>query len=107
MGPERRGCIVQPWPLANQLPGGARGQGKAVLDREARGLGSLQACEDQPGSGWSGWAVDCGLRGQPRGQPLQALESDVLGELLSSTGAAGRHSEGKWRDATVGHSDGR
>src|SRR5262249_62299596 len=73
--------------------GGARGQGKAVLDLEARGLGSLQACEGQPGSGWSGWTVDCRLRGQPCGQPLQAVESDVLGELLSSAGAAGGANE--------------
>ena len=107
MGLERRGCVVQPWPRANRaLTGGARGSGKAVLDRQARGLGSLQACEGQPGSGWSGRTVDCGLRGQPFGQPLQALESPVLWELLSSAGASRRDSEGEWRDAAVGHSDG-
>lgn len=34
-----------------------------VSDPQAGGLGSLQACEGQPGSGWSRRAVDCGLRG--------------------------------------------
>ena len=30
MGLERRGCVVQPWPLANWKTGGACGRGKAV-----------------------------------------------------------------------------
>lgn len=107
MRPERRGCVVQPGPRANRETGGARGSGKAVLDRQARGLGSLQACEGQPGSGWSGRTVDCGVRGQPFGEPLQALEPPVLRELLSSTGAPRRDSEGDWRDAAVGYTDTR
>jgi hypothetical protein len=41
------------------------------------------------------------------GQPLQALESAVVRGLLSVAGAAGRDSKSKWRDATVGYSDGR
>src|SRR6266478_1188302 len=87
--------------------GGARGRGKAVQDSETGSLGGLQACEGQPGSGWRGWTVDCGVRGQPFGQPLQTLEPAVVRELLSSTGAAGRYSKGEWWDATVRHSDGR
>src|SRR5215510_2104292 len=43
--------------------GGAHGRGKAVQDPEAGSLGSLQTCEGQPGSGWRGWTVDCGVRG--------------------------------------------
>jgi len=86
--------------------GGACGQGKAVQDSETGSLGGLQACEGQPGSGWSGWTVDCGVRGQPFGQPLQALEPAVVRELLPSAGAAGRHSKGEWWDTTVGRSDG-
>src|ERR1700726_4192022 len=62
----------------------------------------LQACEGQPGSGWRGRTVDCGVRGQPFGQPLQALEPTVVRDLLSSASAAGRYSEGEWWDATVG-----
>jgi hypothetical protein len=87
------------------VTGGARGRGKAVQDPQTGDLGSLQTCEGEPGSGWSRWTVDCGVRGQPFGQPLQALESHVLGELLSSAGAAGRYSESRRRYAAVGYSD--
>src|SRR6266446_1031033 len=108
MGLERGGCVVQPRPLANSshlVTGGACGQGKAVQDPETGNLGSLQTCEGEPGSGWSRWTVDCGVRGQPFGQPLQALESHVLRELLSSAGAACRYSENRGRYAAVGYSN--
>ena len=107
MGLERRGCVVQPEAMGQLATGGARGQGKAVRDPQTGSLGSLQACEGQPGSGWSRRTVDSEIRGQPFGQPLQALESNVVRELLSSAGAAGRYSEGGWWDAAVGHSNGR
>ena len=58
------------------------------------------------GGGWGRRTVDRGVRGQPSWQPLQALEPAVLGELLPSTGATGGHPQGKWRDASVGHSNG-
>jgi reverse transcriptase-like protein len=64
--------------------GGARGRGKAVQDPQAGSLGGFQACEGQPRSGWCGWTVGCGVRGQPIGQLLQALEPAVVRELLSS-----------------------
>src|ERR1700724_4798336 len=50
--------------------------------------GSFQEGEGQPGSGWSRRTVDCGLRGGAFEQPLQALESAVVRELLSSPGPA-------------------
>src|SRR3982074_2638279 len=108
MGLERGGCVVQPRSLANgrhPVTGGARGRGKAVQDPQTGSLGSLQTCEGEPGSGWSRWAVDCGVRGQPFGQPLQALEPAVVRELFSSAGAAGRYSEGGWWDAAIGDSN--
>src|SRR5262249_59831100 len=86
--------------------GGACGQGKAVQDSETGSLGGLQACEGQPGSGWRGWTVDCGVRGQPFGQPLQALEPAVVRDLLPSAGAAGRHFQSEWWGTTVGGSAG-
>ena len=46
--------------------GSARGHSAGLL---TRGLGSFQACESQPGNGWSRRTVDCGVRGQPVGQP--------------------------------------
>src|SRR5580692_12108766 len=95
---EQRGWVTNVG--SGQLVPGDRG--KAVQDPQTGDLGSLQACEGKPGSGWSRWTVDCGVRGQPLGQPLQTLESHVLRELLSSAGAAGRYSESKWRHTTVG-----
>src|SRR6516162_4790804 len=85
--------------------GGACGQGKAVQDSETGSLGGLQEGEGQPGSGWSGWTVDCGVRDCSCEQPLQALEPAVLGELLPSTGAAGGHPQSERRYASVGHPD--
>ncbi len=38
-------------------------------------------------------------------QPLQALESAVVRELLSSAGATSGYSESGWRYAPVGHSN--
>ena len=100
---ERRGCVVQPGLRANRHEGSVLSarreepvdQAKpfSIAKREA---GSLQACEGQPGSGWSGRTIDCGVRGQPFGEPLQALELPVLRELLSSAGASRRDSESEW-----------
>src|ERR1700746_3804172 len=81
--------------------GGARGRGKAVQDPQTGSLGSLQACEGQPGGGWRRRTVDCGVRGQPCGQPLQALEPAVVRELLFSASAAGREFKSEWWGATV------
>ncbi len=106
MGAGAKGLRCSALAAGQLATGGARGQGKAVCDPQAGGLGSLQTCGGEPGSGWSGRAVDCGVRGQPIGQPLQALEPAVVGELFSSAGAAGRNSKGEWRDEAVGHSNG-
>src|SRR5215472_16617746 len=88
------------------------GNGRSPWTRQSRSRsrngksGRPSSVEGQPGSGWCGWAVDCGVRGQPFGQPLQALEPAVVRELLSSAGIAGRYSQGEWWDATVGDSNG-
>jgi len=37
---------------------------------------------------------------------LYTLESSVVWQLLSATGAAGRHTEERWQDAPVGDPDG-
>ena len=39
------------------------------------------------------------------GQPVQDLESDVIGKLLSAAGQSGRHSEEEWRGAHFGCSN--
>src|ERR1700731_2955961 len=105
MGLERRGCVVQPRPQANWQREEPVDKVKPFDIPKREVWGSLQACEGQPGSGRSRWTVDCGVRGQPFGQPLQALEPAVVRELFSSAGAAGRNSEGGWWDAAVGDSN--
>src|ERR1700704_1490520 len=88
--------------MGQLVTGRTHGRGKAVSDPQAGSLGSLQECEGQPGSGWRRRTIDRRLRGQPVGQPLQALESNVLRELLPPAGAARRHSESKWWHQAVG-----
>src|SRR6202045_3923353 len=105
MGLERRGCVVQPRPQANWQREEPVDKVKPFDIPKREVWGSLQACEGQPGSGRSRWTVDCGVRGQPFGQPLQALEPAVVRELFSSAGAAGRYSEGGWWDAAIGDSN--
>src|SRR5262245_44189662 len=90
MGVGAKGLRCSAEAVGQLATGGACGRGKAVRDPETGGLGSFRACEGEPGSGWSGWTVDSRVRGQPCGQPLQALESDVLGEPLPSGGPPGR-----------------
>src|SRR5260370_38518129 len=97
MGLERRAaCSASA--IGQLETGGARGRGKAVQGPETGSLGGLPACEGQPGSGGRRRTVGSGIRGQPHGQPLQAVESAVVRELLSSAGATGRYSESEWRD---------
>ena len=50
-------------------------------------------------------AVDRGVRDRLEGQPLQDLESDVLGKLLSTAGATRGDPESQRRYKTAGNSD--
>jgi hypothetical protein len=56
-----------------------------ILKREV--WEAFRRVKGQPGSGWRKRTIDRRLRGQPVGQPLQALESNVLRELLPAAGA--------------------
>ena len=64
------------------------------------------AGQGQPGRGRCGWRVDRGVREGSEEQPLQGLESDVVGLVLPAAGAAGRDTEGRRRHAAARHSDG-
>ena len=61
MGLERRGCVVQPWPLANWKREEPVDKAKPFKNPEAGSLGGIQGREGQPGSGWRGW-MDSRLR---------------------------------------------
>src|SRR5262249_33528204 len=51
-------------------------------------LGGVSEGQGEPRRGRGGRAVDRGVRDRLEGEPLQDLESHVLGELLPTAGAA-------------------
>ncbi len=57
----------------------------------------------EPGSGRGRRADGCGLRKGPEREPVQDLESDVVGQLLSAAGAHGEDTERWGKDA--GHTN--
>src|ERR1019366_1921102 len=69
------------------------------------GLGSVSASESQQGSGRGRRAIDCGFRKEPKREPVQDLESDVVGQLLSTAGAHGEDTESQRRRKEAGHTD--
>ena len=66
---------------------------QAVCDFQAAGLGGVAKGQGQPGGCGCRRGVDPGVRGEPEGEPLQGLESDVLGELHAAAGEGGRDTE--------------
>ncbi len=52
--------------------------------------------QGQPGRPGHRRGVHCGVREEPEGEPLQALESDVLGDLHAAAGAGGGDTEDAW-----------
>src|SRR6266536_1295474 len=112
MRAERRGRVILACSAANRdLVGGAgeraEAEGQAVCCFEAAGLGGVAEGEGQPGSGGCRRGVDPGVRGEPDGEPLQALESALLGELPAAAGEGGRDPQAQRRDAGAGRAHGR
>ena len=64
-------------------------EGQAVRDSQADGVGGVSAGCGQQGCPGSGRAGAGRVRGRSEGQPLQDLESDELGVLLSAPGQGG------------------
>src|SRR5215469_1022192 len=69
------------------------------------GLGSIQTSKSEPRSGRGRRAVDCGFRKGPEREPVQDLESDVVGQLLSATSADGENTESQRGGKKIGHTD--
>jgi hypothetical protein len=93
MGLERRDCAAQPWPRANWKREEPVDEAKpfSIPKREVwEAFKRVRANQGEAGvDGQSIAEFEANLSGKP----LQALESDVLGELLPSAGAAGGDSE--------------
>ena len=58
---------------------------------------SLQSGQVRTGRGWSGRTDDRAVRSRLEEQPLQDLEQDELGSLLSTAGSRRVHSQKEWR----------
>src|SRR6266581_2450025 len=110
MRAERRGRVILAcWSVNRGLAGGAgervEAGGQAVCCFEAAGLGGVAESEGQPGGCRCRRAVDPGVRGEPDGEPLQALESALFGELHAAAGEGGRDTKAQWwvEDARRAH----
>src|ERR1039458_2507648 len=103
---ERRGCVREPDSMSQPARGGAKERGQAIRYFQGGNLGSVEASQSQQGSGRGRRANDCGFRKEPEREPVQDLESDVVGPLLSAAGADGEDSESQRRGKEAGHTDG-
>src|SRR5829696_10077515 len=88
---ERRGRVARAGLAVNQHgweePGErAEAAGQAVSDLQVGGLGGVSEGQGQPGRGWGRRADDRAVRTGPAREPVQALESAVVGELLPAAG---------------------
>ena len=102
MGPERRGCVVQPWPSANWKREEPVDKAKPfkIPKREVwEAFKRVKA--NQGAAGVDGQSI-AEFEANLSGNLYKLWKSAVVRELLSSAGAAGRHSKGEWWDATVG-----
>src|SRR3954451_6790250 len=70
---------------------------QTVPYREALGVRSVSSDQIQRKGGWCGWSDARAVRGRLGGKPIQDLEPDEFGYLLSSAGARRPHSEKEWR----------
>src|SRR2546429_8229865 len=78
---------------------------QVVSDTEAAGVGGVQARQGEQGCCRGGRAVDRGLRDRSEEQSLPDLESDVVGDVLSASGASGGDTEAaRWGDQNAGYS---
>src|SRR5438034_9556941 len=90
---EQRGRVTRACAAANRGAGGAGEQAEAIWYFQGGGLGGISQGQGQQGGGRRRRAVDRGVREGPQGEPLQALEPDVLGELLPTASSDGRDTE--------------
>src|SRR5918995_399993 len=106
---ERRGRVVRARSAVNRRwreEPGERAEAEAVCDLQAGGLGGLVEGQGQQGRGRRGRTVAFRVREGPRGEPLQALEPALVGELLPAAGARGGDTEAGRRVEGARRADG-
>src|SRR6516225_11760354 len=87
--------------------GGIYARSEVVRDLQAGGLGSVPEGQGKPRRRRGGRRVARSVREGLEEQPLQDLESNVLGQLLSTTGTGRGDPESQRRLAAVGDTHGR
>src|SRR5712692_11957796 len=87
--------------------GGAGESSEAVQYFQEDRVGGVRTGQSESGSGWRRFRIDRGVRARPEEQPLQDLESHVVGHVLSSTSTHGGDTEERRRREALGHSYGR
>src|SRR6266516_5099797 len=95
---ERRGRVIRACLAVNRACAGGAGErveagGQVVCGFQAAGLGGVAGGEGQRGGCGCRRGVDPGVRGEPCGEPLRALESALRGVLHAAAGEGGRDSE--------------
>src|SRR6266700_1910570 len=104
MGVERREQAIQTWSATNCRAGGVDEQVKAVCDLRSGSQGGISQGQGQQGGRRRRRGDDRRVRKGPGREPVQALESYVLGELLSATRASSRDTEAGWEGDTSARS---
>src|SRR3954453_16096259 len=74
---------------------GERAEAEVVCDLQTGRLGGLSEGQGGQGRRWRCRAVDPGVRAEPFGESVQALESVVVGELFPAAGARGGDPEAR------------
>src|SRR5215472_1061794 len=87
---EPRGRATRTRAAVNRQAERAGERVEALRDPEGGREGGVPEGQSQQGGAGSRRGVDQGVREEPGREPLQALESDVLGELLPAAGPSGR-----------------
>src|SRR4051812_29948694 len=75
----------------------AKAQGQVVCDSQVAGVGGVAAGQGQQGRPWGGWAGSRRVRGRSEESAVPDLESDELGDLVSTAGQGGRDPQAAWR----------
>src|SRR5215510_2094972 len=84
--------------------GGTGESSQAVQYFQKDRVGGVRTGQSESGSGWRRFRINRGVRARSEEQPLQDLESHVVGDVLSAASAHGGDTEERRRREAIGHS---
>src|SRR5215212_10834922 len=98
MRAERRRRVIQVRSVVNhRRMGGAGERTEGLCYFQVGCSGGLSEGQGQSGGRWCRRGVDRAVREGPEREPLQAVESDVLGLVFPAAGSGGGDTEEGWR----------